>query len=152
MRRKIDRQLRHFSEIIYNNTINRTHLPWVADLLVMYKRIEGKNMGKIIKFPISKIQLQSFLSERIEAILGSLPKDISDCLRDSFLEISSFSIVKQKSFDLVVPDSLSDEELYHVKVGVEEIIKSYEKDILPVLKRLAEKEAELCMLKFNVSQ
>lgn len=109
-------------------------------------------MGKIIKFPISKIQLQSFLSERIEAILGSLPKDISDCLRDSFLEISSFSIVKQKSFDLVVPDSLSDEELYHVKVGVEEIIKSYEKDILPVLKRLAEKEAELCMLKFNVSQ
>jgi hypothetical protein len=109
-------------------------------------------MGKIIKFPISKIKLQSFLSERIETILDSLPKDIAGCIRDSFLEISSLSIVKQKSFDLVVSDNLSEEELFQIKVGVEKIIKSYEKDILPVLKRLAEKEAEICMLKFNFSQ
>ena len=109
-------------------------------------------MGKIIKFPISKKKLQSFLSERIGTILGSLPKDIADCLRDSFIEVSSFSIVKQKSFDLVVSDNLSEEELSQIKEGVEEIIKSYEKDILPVLKRLAEKEAELCMLKFNFNQ
>jgi hypothetical protein len=109
-------------------------------------------MGKIIKFPISKIKSQFFISERIENILDSLPKDIADCLRDSFIEISSFSIVKQKSFDLVVSDNLSEEELFQIKVGVEEILKSYEKDILPVLKRLAEKEAELCMLKFNSNQ
>jgi hypothetical protein len=109
-------------------------------------------MGKVIKFPRNETQLKSLLNERIESGISSLPKDLADCLRNSFLEISSFSIVKQKSFDLEVSDKLSEQEISTIKKGVEEIIKAYERDILPVLKRLAEKEAELCMLKAKCNQ
>jgi hypothetical protein len=109
-------------------------------------------MGKVIKFSRSETKLKSLLSERIESGISSLPKDLADCLRNSLIEISSFSIVKQKSFDLVVSDNLPEEDLSTIKEGVEEIIKAYEKDVLPVLERLAEKEAELCMLKSICNQ
>ncbi len=109
-------------------------------------------MGKVIKFQRSETKLESLLSERIESGINDLPKNLANCLRNSFSEISSFSIVKQRSFDLVVSDNLPEEEYSRIKEGVQEIIQTYEKEILPVLKRLTEKEAELCMLKYQNNQ
>ena len=109
-------------------------------------------MGKIIKFSRGETKLKSLLSERILSGIGSLPQNIGDCLKKSFSEISSFPIVKQKSFALTVSDNLSEDEESRIRAGVEEIIKSYEKEIFPVLKRLVEKEAEYCILMSKCNQ
>ncbi len=106
-------------------------------------------MGKVITFPGKETKVHSLLSKGLESEISNFPPELSDCFRNFTLELTSLSIVKKKSFELVVSDNLSEEELTKIKDGVDKIISSYRNDIVPVLKRLVEKEAELCILKYQ---
>lgn len=109
-------------------------------------------MGKILKFQIDTDKTLSVLSNEIESDIKKLPQRMGICLKESFNDISSLSVIHQKSFNLVVPDNLTSEERLVIEEGVNEIIKHYQTDLLTILKRLALKEAELCMLKSKCGQ
>jgi hypothetical protein len=109
-------------------------------------------MARIINFPSKGIKPKSILSDKIKSTIDSLPDELAECLSNSFSEICSFPIVKQKSFNVVVPSDLQENDLSKIKESIEIIIKSYQDEILPVLKRLSEKEAELCMLRQKINR
>jgi len=87
----------------------------------------------------------------MQSEIDSFPYELAQCFRELFLETYSFPIVKQKSFNVAVPDYLQENDLSKIKESVGVIVKSYEKEILPVLQRLAEKETELCMLRYKIN-
>ena len=109
-------------------------------------------MAKIIEFPSQKIEFISKFQRKIQDKFKNMP-ELGACLEKAFVKIYEDAKSSEiRSFSLELPGNPPQKQVAVIREAISELLERHKTIVLDLLKKIAAKESEICLLNHHLSK